>query len=161
MDDAAARRGPRPTRREIDRTALALSDIVTFHAYWSDRARGGLIDHLAVHRPADDLHRMDGARLAAGSRTSCACSGTAASGASSGASCKGRTQTYLPWPDGAGARAMAAIADRGLWFHDLLHEDGQPLTTRDRSCADRIRGVATSTVAGSRGKQAIRKRRGR
>ena len=38
---------------------------------------------------------------------------------------RGRTQTYLPWPDDV-LRAAGGSCVSDVWFHDILHRDGTP-----------------------------------
>lgn len=40
----------------------------------------------------------------------------------------GRTQTHLPWP------GLEALANYGLWHHDLLHADGSPYDAAEIEC---------------------------
>lgn len=114
-----------PYQTEIDRTALLHSDIVTFHAYWNRARVEQFIDYLEVlDRPmfctewmarAVDSRISDQLRLFHDRGVGCFQWGLV----------KGRTQTWLPWPDDL-VRAHGGDPDRDLWFHDLLHEDGTP-----------------------------------
>lgn len=119
-----------PYQTEIDRSALLHSDIITFHAYWNRERVGQFIDFLEVlDRPilctewmarAVDSKISDQLALFHERSVGCFQWGLV----------KGRTQTYLPWPDDL-VRAHGGNADREIWFHDLLHEDGIPYDTRE------------------------------
>ena len=114
-----------PYQTEIDRRALLHSDIVTFHAYWNRERVSRFIDYLSVlDRPvlctewmarAVDSHIADQLELFHDRDVGCFQWGLV----------KGRTQTWLPWPEDL-VRAHGGIIDRNIWFHDLLHEDGRP-----------------------------------
>ena len=54
---------------------------------------------------------------------------------------KGRTQTWLPWPDDL-VRAHGGRIDREVWFHDLLDEDG---TAYDSGELETIRSLTASS----------------
>ncbi len=117
--------GDLPYQTEIDRRAMELSDIVTFHAYSNVAQVAGFIDYLARHdRPmlctewmarAVDSRIVDQLALYRDRGVGCFQWGFV----------KGRTQTHLPWPE-ALVRQHGGQADRSVWFHDLLHEDGLP-----------------------------------
>ncbi len=114
-----------PYQTEIDRAALLLSDIVTFHAYWKAAQVALFIDYLSVlDRPmictewmarAVDSRIEDQLQMFHDRGVGCFQWGLV----------KGRTQTHLPWPADL-VRAHGGRADREIWFHDLLHEDGRP-----------------------------------
>ncbi|NRB16681.1 MAG: 1,4-beta-xylanase [Rhodobacteraceae bacterium] len=113
-----------PYQTQIDQTALELSDIVTFHAYWDKDHVLGFIDHLAqFDRPilcTEWMARPVGSRIEdqlevyQDSNVGCFQWGLV----------KGRTQTNLPWPSELVA-AHGGTADRSVWFHDLLDETGR------------------------------------
>lgn len=119
-----------PYQTEIDRSALLYSDIVTFHAYWGGDRVAQFIDYLEVlDRPilcTEWMARAVGSRINDQLRlfhdrnVGCFQWGLV----------KGRTQTWLPWPDDL-VRAHGGVVDRSLWFHDLLHEDGTPYDRRE------------------------------
>lgn len=114
-----------PYQTEIDRAALDLSDITSFHAYWAAAHVARFIDHLAaLGRPmictewmarAVDSRIADQLKLFHDRGVGCFQWGFV----------KGRTQTHLPWPADL-VRAHGGIATRDTWFHDVLHEDGRP-----------------------------------
>ena len=103
----------------IDRDALALSDVVSFHAYCGlDQLRfiSGALEGLArpvfctewmargvASRIVDQLPHFRAQKI----------------GAFQWGLVKGRTQTHLPWP---GIEVQGADE----WFHDLLTETGEP-----------------------------------
>ncbi len=114
-----------PYQTEIDRSALLHSDIITFHAYWNRKRVEQFIDYLEVlDRPimcTEWMARQIDSRI----------SDQLALFHERGVGCfqwglvKGRTQTWLPWPDDL-VRAHGGQIDRNIWFHDLLDETGEP-----------------------------------
>ncbi len=114
-----------PYQTAIDRASLRLSDLVTFHAYWNRDRVERFINYLEVlDRPiicsewmarAVDSRISDQLGLFHDRGVGCFQWGLV----------KGRTQTWLPWPDDL-VRAHGGTPDRDVWFHDLLHEDGSP-----------------------------------
>ncbi len=109
----------------IDRAALALSDIVTFHAYLSTDKVDAIITALArMGRPmlcTEWMARPVGSRIAdqlslfRDRDVGCVQWGLV----------QGRTQTWLPWPADLVA-AHGGDADRSVWFHDILDAAGNP-----------------------------------
>ena len=108
----------------IDRQAIALSDIVSFHAYCDLAHARKYLDQLAVHgRPVLITEWMartigstitDQLPLYHDQRVGAYCWGLV----------KGRTQTDQPWP--ADLEALHGLVQApGLWFHDLLWPDGR------------------------------------
>ncbi|MBQ1202611.1 MAG: cellulase family glycosylhydrolase [Loktanella sp.] len=126
-----------PYQTEIDRSALLHSDIVTFHAYWNRARVAEFIDILGVlDRPifctewmarAVDSRISDQLELFHDRGVGCFQWGLV----------KGRTQTWLPWPD-ALVKAHGGDPSRDIWFHDLLHEDGQPYDAREIETIQRL-----------------------
>ena len=114
-----------PYQTEIDRSALRHSDIITFHAYWNRKRVAQFIDYLQVlDRPIlctewmarqIDSRISDQLELFHERDIGCFQWGLV----------KGRTQTWLPWPDDL-VRAHGGRVDRSVWFHDLLDENGDP-----------------------------------
>ncbi len=109
----------------IDRTAIALSDLVSFHAYGSAADVAGYLDELTGYgRPlvctewmarAVDSRIRDQLSLYRSSKVGCFQWGLV----------RGRTQTHLPWPEEL-VQLHGGHADRSVWFHDLLEPDGRP-----------------------------------
>ncbi|NNU81468.1 1,4-beta-xylanase [Halovulum dunhuangense] len=126
-----------PYQTEIDRSALLHSDIITFHAYWRAGQVAKFIDYLEVlDRPmlctewmarAVDSRISDQLRMFHDRGVGCFQWGLV----------RGRTQTDAPWPE-ALVRTHGGRADRGLWFHDVLHADGSPY---DPAEIETIRGL--------------------
>lgn len=114
-----------PFDNEIDRIALELSDIVTFHGYCSRAQAETLIDHLApLGRPmlttewmarAVDSRFADQLALYHERNVGCFNWGLV----------KGRTQTHLPWPEALVAQHGRAT-EAEVWFHDVFWPDGAP-----------------------------------
>lgn len=112
-----------PYQTEADQRALAMSDILSFHAYWSRPQVQRFVEYLiSFNRPlvctewmARTVHSRidDQLRLFHDHRIGCFQWGFVT----------GRTQTHLPWPDDL-IRAHGSEVDRDLWFHDVLHADG-------------------------------------
>lgn len=127
-----------PYRTAIDQDALALSDIITFHAYWDCAHVAQFIDHLEkLNRPmlcTEWMARPIGSRIDGqldlfhARNVGCFQWGLV----------KGRTQTHLPWPADLVA-AHGGEADRTIWFHDLLDENGQPY---DMSEVEKVRQLS-------------------
>lgn len=120
-----------PYQTEADRVALALSDIVTFHAYWDTTQVRRFIDHLArLARPmfcTEWMARPIGSRISdqlelfKSRQVGCFQWGLV----------RGRTQTYLPWPADL-VKAHGGEADREVWFHDLLEPNGSPYDDKEK-----------------------------
>ena len=114
-----------PYQTDIDRAALALSDIVTFHAYWDTEHVRRFIDYLsAFNRPmlcTEWMARPVGSRIA----DQLELFRSRSVGCFQWGLVKGRTQTHLPWPDDL-VEAHGGDADRSIWFHDILDADGNP-----------------------------------
>ena len=114
-----------PYQTEIDRSALLHSDIITFHAYWNSKRVAQFVDYLEVlDRPIMctewmarqiDSRISDQLELFHDRNVGCFQWGLV----------KGRTQTWLPWPDDL-VEAHGGRIDRDIWFHDLLDETGKP-----------------------------------
>ncbi len=114
-----------PYQTEIDQTALDLSDITTFHAYWDATHVGDFIDHLkAQKRPmfcTEWLARPIGSRI----ENQLELFNERGVGCFQWGLVKGRTQTHLPWPAEL-VTAHGGQADPSIWFHDLLETNGMP-----------------------------------
>lgn len=132
-----------PYRGSIDQAALALSDIITFHAYANRADAERYARSLECYgRPlvcTEWMARSIDSRI----------SDQLQMYQSAGIGCfqwglvKGRTQTFLPWPDDL-VRAHGGTPDRSIWFHDLLHENGEPY---DPAEVDTIRRLTASPVS--------------
>lgn len=109
---------------EIDRSALALSDVATFHAYVPRARMEATITALsALKRPlictewmARSLDSTIAEQIPLFRETGV--------GALQWGFVRGRSQTWLPWPDGVSGTAK--IGEDGAWFHDLVDQTGQP-----------------------------------
>jgi len=130
-----------PFQSEIDRRAVELSDIVTFHAYCNASSAGRFIDHLEEHgrpifctewmaRPVDSriedqlpLFRERGV------------------GCFQWGFVKGRTQTHLPWPEALVVQ-HGGHTDRGTWFHDILYADGTPYDPTETALIRKLTGAS-------------------
>jgi hypothetical protein len=119
-----------PYQTEIDAAALALSDVVSFHAYWNTAHVSRFIAHLETRdRPmfctewmarAVDSRIDDQLRLFRDRGIGCFQWGFV----------RGRTQTHLPWPPELVA-SNGGLATKDVWFHDVLHEDGRPYDPKE------------------------------
>lgn len=126
-----------PFDTPVDRRALELSDVVTFHAYTDRRHMADLLDRLApLGRPiactewmarAVESRIQDQLPLFSSRGVGCFQWGLV----------RGRSQTHVPWPEPV-ARAAGATGPTSVWFHDLLHEDGTPY---DQAEVDSVRSV--------------------
>lgn len=134
-DDAA-----HPYQTAIDRSALLHSDIITFHAYWNRARVAQFIDYLEVlDRPilcTEWMARQIDSRIS----DQLALFRDRDVGCFQWGLVKGRTQTWLPWPDDL-VRAHGGRVDRSVWFHDLLDESGRPY---DPNEVDTIRALTGS-----------------
>lgn len=119
-----------PYQTLIDQSALELSDIVTFHAYGNRNQVAGFIDQLAAQgRPmfctewmARPVGSLIGDKLAMFKEHNVGCFQWGL--------VKGRTQTWLRWPEDL-VRAHGGKIDGDQWFHDLLDGDGIPFDTSE------------------------------
>src|SRR5690606_21185100 len=108
-------------RHPIDQTALALSDVISFHAYRPPATMRSAIRLLQrFGRPllctewmARNAQSRISEQLPLLQRENV--------GAWQWGLVSGKTQTYLPWP-----QLPLAPEERTEWFHDLLHADGTP-----------------------------------
>lgn len=133
-----------PYQTEIDRSALLHSDIITFHAYWNRSRVAQFIDYLEVlDRPIIctewmarqiDSRISDQLELFHGRDVGCFQWGLV----------RGRTQTWLPWPDDL-VRAHGGRIDRSVWFHDLLDENGEPYDPTELETIRALTGRALQT----------------
>ncbi|MCU4651438.1 cellulase family glycosylhydrolase [Roseibacterium sp. SDUM158016] len=106
-----------------DQFALDNSDVVTFHAYLSTPKVAAIIDTLAARRRpmlcTEWMARPVGSRI----------DDQLALFRARGVGCiqwglvRGRSQTWLPWPQDLVA-AHGGSTETGEWFHDLLDTDG-------------------------------------
>jgi len=130
-----------PYQTEIDRGALALSDIVTFHAYWDTSHVRRFIEYLAQHnRPmlcTEWMARPVGSRIA----DQLELFRSQSVGCFQWGLVKGRTQTYLPWPDDLVA-ARGGDVDRSVWFHDILDETGRAYDPNEVAALRRLTATA-------------------
>ncbi|RME14383.1 MAG: 1,4-beta-xylanase [Alphaproteobacteria bacterium] len=130
-----------PYQTEIDRSALLHSDIVTFHAYWNRARVARFIDYLEIlDRPilcTEWMARQIDSRIS----DQLALFRDRDVGCFQWGLVKGRTQTWLPWPDDL-VRAHGGRVDRGVWFHDLLDENGRPYDPKE---VDTLRALIGST----------------
>ena len=114
-----------PYQTDIDRSALAHSDIVTFHAYLNCARVAGFLDYLEdLRRPiicTEWMARTVDSRIP----DQLAMFHARGVGGFQWGLVKGRTQTWLPWPE-ALLTAHGGVNDRNTWFHDLLEQDGTP-----------------------------------
>ena len=137
----------KPYQTKIDQSALLNSDIVTFHAYWNCARVSEFIDVLSVlDRPilctewmarAVDSQISDQLELFHDRRIGCFQWGLV----------KGRTQTWMPWPDEL-VKAHGGDPSRNIWFHDLLHEDGRPYDEQEIETIKRLTSNAARVTEG-------------
>lgn len=129
-----------PYQTPADLLALALSDIVTFHAYWDTAHVAAFADHLAAEgRPmlsTEWMARAVDSRIA----DQLPFYRERGIGCFQWGFVRGRTQTHLPWP-AALVAAHGGTADRSVWFHDLLDPDGTPYDPAEIACLRRVTGA--------------------
>lgn len=125
----------------IDADAIALSDVVSFHAYCSLDRLKTVTDELATAgRPllcTEWLARPIGSRI----QDQLPFFAERRIGAYQWGLVRGRTQTHLPWP-GIGLDAVSGEGSE--WFQDLLNEDGQPHAPDEVAL---IRAAVRKTIA--------------
>ncbi|SIT00345.1 hypothetical protein SAMN05421759_109102 [Roseivivax lentus] len=130
-----------PFQSEIDREAVALSDIVTFHAYCNAASAARFIDHLETHgRPVfctEWMARPVGSRI----EDQLPLFRDRGVGCFQWGFVQGRTQTHLPWPEALVAQ-HGGHADRRVWFHDILHPDGAPYDPTETALIRKLTGAA-------------------
>ncbi len=129
-----------PYQTEIDQTAMALSDVISFHAYWNAARVLRFIDLLArENRPmlctewmarTVDSKIEDQLALFRARKVGCFQWGFV----------NGRTQTHLPWPSEL-VEAHGGVVAQNEWFHDLLRTNGQPY---DPGEIDLVRALANA-----------------
>jgi hypothetical protein len=133
----------------IDRDALALSDVVSFHAYCSLPHLIFLVEALEqLGRPifcteymartvqsriAEQLPYLRDRRI----------------GAFQWGLVKGRTQTHLPWP-GVAIEGGASSGAEPEWFHDILTEEGHPYSPAEIETIRALAGPAPHRDVGNR-----------
>ena len=123
--DAASVLAKDPYQDEIDQAVLAISDVVTFHAYLPRPAFERAVNYLQrFERPLICTEWM--ARTA-GSRIQDKLPYMHANriGAFQWGLVRGRTQTYIPWPN-LKANVPDYDESKTEWFHDILQADGTP-----------------------------------
>ncbi len=140
-----------PYQTEIDQRALALSDIVSFHAYWSTAHVKRFIDHLAGHeRPmicTEWMARGAGSRI----EDQLPLFKERGVGCFQWGLVKGRTQTHLPWPAELVAAHGGDAAREKIWFHDILHLDGIPYDQQEIDTIAALTGKAPRNFKKVRG----------
>ncbi len=114
----------------VDRDALSLSDVVSFHAYLPTQRTERLIETLAARgRPVfctEWMARAVASRIAdqldlmRRREVGCFHWGLV----------RGRTQTHLPWPEDL-LRVVGGVPEPTGWFHDLLEPDGSPYDPKE------------------------------
>jgi len=117
-------------KNEIDQTAFALSDIISFHAYCSVERMQKIIGLLeAFGRPlmcTEWMARGAGSRI----KEQLPLFHQKRIGAWQWGLVRGRTQTHIPWP---GVKQTIQDYDEksSEWFHDLFEADGQPYVEQE------------------------------
>ena len=115
----------------MDALAFELSDVLTFHNYSKSSTTEVLIDKLqerAAGRPivcTEFMARHLGSTLS----THLPIFKEARVGAFQWGLVKGKTQTHLPWDLGLPLTNIPSF--EGLWFHDVLDEEGKPFNAEE------------------------------
>lgn len=126
----------------IDRDAIALSDIVSFHAYGNTATVRSYADDLErTRRPlvcTEWMARGIGSRIG----DQIALYRDRKIGCFQWGLVRGRSQTHLPWPE-ALVRRYCGEADTSIWFHDMLEPDG---SAYDPAEIDAIRAATCAEV---------------
>ena len=121
---------PQTYTSRTDREALALSDVLSFHAYLPMQRTEQIILALEPEgRPlfctewmARAVASLIGDKLALMRSRNVGCFHWGL--------VRGRTQTHLPWPEEL-VRISGGVPDAATWFHDLLEPDGTPHDWRE------------------------------
>jgi hypothetical protein len=120
-----------------DRAALALSDVISFHAYSTlDRLEAAATELAAEGRPmfcTEWMARGVGSRIV----DQLPVLRAREIGAFQWGLVRGRTQTHLPWP-GVGIEMTVRTGGDAEWFHDILSEAGEP------HCLEEVRVIRAS-----------------
>lgn len=131
--------GSDPFPHPIDKEALVLSDVVSFHAYCPLPQLRYLAEAMqATGRPVfctEWMARTIDSRIA----EQLPYFRERKVGAFQWGLVKGRSQTYLPWPGFSGVEALGNTE----WFHDILTEDGEPYSASE---LETIRALQTERV---------------
>lgn len=130
-----------PYATDFERDAIAMSDIVTFHAYAPARYVATLIDRLsALGRPllsTEWMARMVDSRI--GDQLPLYHARNV--GAFQWGLAQGRSQTHLPWPEEI-LRQHGGGFHRDGWFQDLLYSNGQPFDAEEIATIRRLTAEA-------------------
>jgi hypothetical protein len=129
-----------PYQTDIDQTAIALSDVISFHAYWNAARVLGFIDLLArENRPmlcTEWMARTVGSKI----EDQLALFRARKVGCFQWGFVNGRTQTHLPWPSELLAAHGGVVAEHE-WFHDLLCADGKPYDPKEIAVVRSLAGA--------------------
>lgn len=125
--------GSAPFDHPVDRVALHLSDVLSYHAYVDTPAQLAILTTLAAfNRPllcTEWLARHVGCVMT----EQLPLFKALRVGAFHWGLVQGKTQTWLPWPDIA-----MRHGDDALWFHDVLTPHGQPYSQQEMDMVRRL-----------------------
>ena len=122
----------------LDQTALALSDVVSYHAYTHTARMTAIIQQLqTLGRPlfcTEWLARHVGSTI----EEQLPLMYAAKVAPYQWGLVRGKTQTWLPWPV-----VMKESTDYcRLWFHDVFEENGIPFSRREIALMQQLRKIA-------------------
>lgn len=132
-----------PYQSPAEQDALALSDLITFHAYTTTDRVARFVDMLAAWgRPILTTEWM--ARgVASRIEDQLPFYRSHRIGAFQWGFIQGRSQTHLPWP-GEILSAHGGTIHRDIWFHDLLYADGRPYDPAEVEIIRQLTGQANA-----------------
>ena len=135
---------------EIDQIAIALSDVVSYHAYCSADIMANVIEHLKSHgRPllcTEWLARNIGSTIV----EQLPIFERERVGAFQWGLVRGRTQTHVPWP-----AIVTLLGDydpqTSDWFHDVIDSNGKPFDLEEITVVKRLTDLAArESVSGAK-----------
>ena len=127
----------------LDRAALALSDVISYHAYTNTARMTAIIQQLQqLERPlfcTEWLARHVGSTI----EEQLPLMYIANVAPYQWGLVRGKTQTWLPWP----VVMKESVDYCRLWFHDVFEENGIPFSRKEIALIRRLRHIAQPSRA--------------
>lgn len=128
-----------PFSHPTDHLALSESDIITFHAYVPPEAMTRIADIVSQYQRPVLCTEWMARHLGSTYQTQLPTLKQKDIGVFQWGLVRGKTQTWLPWP-----WVEVLPTQEGLWFHDLLDEEGRPFDEAEialiRQCLAELKG---------------------